>query len=349
MGSRSFSGQSPQVAHIVGGHGIGREVGDLRNDVEAAFTAIEVEVDAITGGPFTRFTALAATTGALPANTRTGNILEADANGALGTIDGVTLVAGVSRLLVKNEGASHLKHGLYLVDSLGSAGTKWHMTRVPELDSDAEMLPGVLIMVTSGTANADTLWTLTTDGPISINATALTFAKASLSAATLASTAGAGFVGLLDSADLYTGTTLELALAEAGSFIRVKEATITFAELNALGGVKSGAVDVGTVLPAGARFAGAELVVGTLFRDVGDTAAVTGDLGTETAGHEDWGVDGTANNLHTTGTKTGGTNMVTFGRTVSAEQASIKVTSDVNLDTLTAGSLVARVWYFILA
>lgn len=349
-GSRSFSGQSPQIPHLAAGHGVGKEIGDLRADVETAFKAIEAEVDVITG-PRVKHTVRAATTGALAANTRTGNELEADVVGAFGTLDGVTLVEGVDYILVKNEVAG-LKNGVYLVTSLGSGGSKWKLTRSALLDTSAEMLSGILIAVEEGTVNADTLWQLDTNNPIDLNVTSLSFTKAAISAATLASTAsgkGASLVGVQDSANLYTSGTVEGALAEAGSFIRVKELTFTSADLVALGATKTGALNVGTALPTGARLAGAEISVATLFQDVGDTATLVADLGTSTAGHEDWGVDGGANNMHTTGLKTGGTNAATFGRSVSTEQGSIKFTCSVNLSTLTAGEATARIWYFILA
>lgn len=211
--SRSFGSLNAKKAHLLSMHGLPGEVRDLRDDVETAFKAIEAEVDIITG-PAIKHTVRAATTTALPANTRTGNDLEADVVGALGTIDGVTLVANVDYILVKNEGASDLKHGVYKVISLGSGGTKWKLTRSALLDTSGEMLPGILIMVTEGTANADTIWSLTTDAPIALNATALTFARATTSAATLASTAGAGLVGILDAGSFTATTTVEGALQE---------------------------------------------------------------------------------------------------------------------------------------
>lgn len=119
---------------------------------------------------------VAATTGALAANTRTGNVLLADANGALGAIDGVTLVAGTSRLFVKNE-ATGANNGLYLVDSLGSAGTKWQMTRAVDADTSAKVTSGMVVVVSEGTANADTAWKLDTNDPITLNTTALTFTQ----------------------------------------------------------------------------------------------------------------------------------------------------------------------------
>jgi hypothetical protein len=113
-----------------------------------------------------------ATAAALPANTRTGNVLLADANGALGTIDGVT--AAVSdRVLVKNEGA---KCGIYVIDSVGSAGSKWQMTRATDADSDADVVDGLATYVAEGNRNRTQVWALATNNPITLNTTALGFA-----------------------------------------------------------------------------------------------------------------------------------------------------------------------------
>jgi hypothetical protein len=115
------------------------------------------------------------TTAALPAYTRTTNVLLANANGALPTIDGVAPAAG--DLILHKDGAAGVDNGLYSIDSLGSAGTKWQMTRSTLMDSSAEAVPGMLITIAEGTSHADSTWQLTTDATIVLNTTALTFQK----------------------------------------------------------------------------------------------------------------------------------------------------------------------------
>lgn len=114
-----------------------------------------------------------ATTAALAANTRTSNVLLADANGALGVIDGVTPVVG-DRCLVKNEGTG-ANNGLYTVTTLGSGGSKWSMTRATDADSSAEVTSGLVVEIEEGTVNAGRVYELTTANPITLNTTALTF------------------------------------------------------------------------------------------------------------------------------------------------------------------------------
>ena len=131
---------------------------------------------AITGAP-TKDSVRAATTAALPAHTRSGNVLTASANGALPAQDGVTLSLN-QRLLVKNEGGgTHLENGLYYVSAVGSASALWTLTRATDADASAEVASGMLVYVEEGTANGGKVFELTTAGSITLNTTALTFAE----------------------------------------------------------------------------------------------------------------------------------------------------------------------------
>jgi hypothetical protein len=84
----------------------------------------------------------------------------------LQTIDGIALAQN-DRVCVAGQTTASA-NGLYIA----SAGA-W--TRCADADRSAVFNGGMLIPVTAGTANADTLWMLTTDAPISLGATALTF------------------------------------------------------------------------------------------------------------------------------------------------------------------------------
>ena len=117
----------------------------------------------------------AATTAALPANTRTGNVLDADANGTFPAQDGVTFVVG-EPLLVKDEVAG-ANNGVYDVTDLGSGSTKWKLTRRADFDQDAEVTSGATVFISEGTANAGAQYTLVTVDPITVNTTALVFSQ----------------------------------------------------------------------------------------------------------------------------------------------------------------------------
>lgn len=84
----------------------------------------------------------------------------------LQSIDGVAVRAD-DRVLAKNQ-ADAKTNGLYLV----AAGV-WR--RVADADSAGEVTPNLLVAVEEGTTLADTLWMLTSNGPIVLGTTALVF------------------------------------------------------------------------------------------------------------------------------------------------------------------------------
>jgi phage-related tail fiber protein len=84
----------------------------------------------------------------------------------LQTIDGVAVPAG-SRVLVKDQVASK-DNGPYV-----AAAGVW--ARTDDADVSVEMTPGLFVHVEQGTTNSDSVWQLTTDAPIVLGATQLTF------------------------------------------------------------------------------------------------------------------------------------------------------------------------------
>ena len=82
------------------------------------------------------------------------------------TIDGVVLAAG-DRVLVKNQAAA-ADNGIYVV-----AAGNW--MRAADADAAIEVTPGMFVSVEQGTANADSVWQLVTDAPISLGVTGLVF------------------------------------------------------------------------------------------------------------------------------------------------------------------------------
>ncbi|WP_231708948.1 phage tail protein [Pseudomonas denitrificans (nom. rej.)] len=101
----------------------------------------------------------------------------------LQTVDGVALAAG-DRVLVKNQ-ASAVDNGLYVV----AAGV-WK--RATDADENSEVTPGLTVTVESGTAQADSVWQLVTDGAIVLGTTSLAFQNITNGLAKLASPAFSG-------------------------------------------------------------------------------------------------------------------------------------------------------------
>ncbi len=72
------------------------------------------------------------------------------------SIDGVA-TAPADRILVKDQ-AAQLQNGIYVVTDIGSGATNWVLTRATDYDEPAEVNPGDIVPVTSGTVNAASTW-----------------------------------------------------------------------------------------------------------------------------------------------------------------------------------------------
>lgn len=101
------------------------------------------------------------------ATTAAGTLATSFENGD--TIDGVVLATG-DRILIKNQAAG-AENGIYVVAATGAP------TRATDADSSAEMTSGVAVFIGEGTVNGNTQWSLTTDDPITLDTTALTFSQ----------------------------------------------------------------------------------------------------------------------------------------------------------------------------
>lgn len=138
--------------------------------------SVKAYVDAVASGliEFKRPVRVATAT-ALASNSRTGDVLTASANGALASIDGISLSVA-DRLLVKDE-ATGANNGIYVVTMLGSGGAPWTLTRASDFDVSGETKSGSFMFIEEGSTNADKGFVLSTNNPITLNTTALTFVQ----------------------------------------------------------------------------------------------------------------------------------------------------------------------------
>lgn len=86
----------------------------------------------------------------------------------LQTIDGVSLAVG-DRVLVKNQSTAS-QNGLY-----AAASGAW--SRAVDANENGELVTGTVVVVTEGTTQGGSQWSVTTTGTIVIGTTALTFAQ----------------------------------------------------------------------------------------------------------------------------------------------------------------------------
>ena len=94
------------------------------------------------------------------------------AGGAPSQVDGVNL-AEDDRVLVSGQSTAS-QNGLYFVSSLGT-GANGTWLRTSDGNENGEVQAGMIVMVTEGSLYHDTQWKLTTNNPIVIGTTALTF------------------------------------------------------------------------------------------------------------------------------------------------------------------------------
>lgn len=151
-----------------------RKLTSVLDPTAAQDAATKAYVDNFAQGIDVRASVRLATSSALPANTRTGNVLTASANTAL-TIDGVAVVVN-DRVLVKDE-VTGANNGIYTVTAVGSGVSAFALTRASDADTSAEVTSGMFTFAEEGTVNDNSGWLLTTNNPIVLNTTTLIFVQ----------------------------------------------------------------------------------------------------------------------------------------------------------------------------
>lgn len=138
------------------------------------------------------------------------------AGGAPSLVDGVTLSAN-DRILVTGQSTAS-QNGIYYVSTLGT-GSNGTWTRSQDTNSTGELLGGTIVMVTEGVVYADTQWKLTTNDPITIGSTALTFVQ---NYSTNSISAGTSNVTVL------SNSSVTISSAGQANVAKFDSATVTF-------------------------------------------------------------------------------------------------------------------------
>lgn len=259
--------------------------------------ATKAYADSLANGLDLKASSRLATVAALPSCTSSGagvgKTLTADAFGAL-SVDGVA-VANSDRVLVKNQVAAK-DNGIYSVTVKGDAGTQFVLTRATDADQDAEVTAGMFTFIAEGTVNADYGFILTTNDPIVVDTTSLSFSAFSHAGVltademTLTIVANvisikAGGVGTTELAALgVTSTKLAAASVTAG---KIAAGGISASDQFAAGVVDSAALAAGAVtagkIGAGGVSASNQFAAGVVDATA-IAAAVAGDGLTGAAG-----------------------------------------------------------------
>ena len=189
-----------------------KKITGLADPSLAQDAATKAYADSISAGLDPKESVRVATAAALPSCTAAGSgigkTLTGDSSGVL-TVDGVATVID-NRILVKNQVATS-DNGIYKVTTEGTAGVAFVLTRAVDWDEDAEVTGGAYCFITEGNANADQGWILTTNDPITVDTTALTFSQ--FSSAAFVDT----FPELTDTPANYTGSGLDVVRVKSGA------------------------------------------------------------------------------------------------------------------------------------
>jgi len=202
------------------------------------------------------------------ATTTSGTLSSSFANGSV--IDGVTLATG-NRILIKNQGTGS-ENGIYTVNASGAP------TRSTDADTGAELTASLAVFVEEGTTNADSGWTLTNNGSVTVGTTALTFTQFTGLGQV---TAGTGLSKSGNTISIDTATTVDLNTAQT---LTNKTLTSPTLVTPALGTPSSGTLTNATGLPVSTGISGLGTGVSTaLGTNIGSAGAFVtngGALGT---------------------------------------------------------------------
>ena len=148
------------------------------------------------------------------------------------TVDGVVLIA-TNRVLVKSQSTAS-ENGIWVV-----AAGAW--SRATDADSDAEVTSGLFTFVEEGTDNGNSGFVLTTDNPITVGTTGLTFAQFSGAGQI---TAGAGLTKTGNTLDV--GGTADRITINADT-VDIASTYVGQSTITTLGTVTTGTWDATTV------------------------------------------------------------------------------------------------------
>ena len=239
---------------------------------------------------------------------RAASVANVNVTTAPASLDGVTGAAG-DRWLLKNQNTG-AENGIYVFNGTGNA-----LTRAEDANSDANVRSGLSVGVAEGT-QADTFWTVTTENPIIVNTTAITFAQTFN-----AIVAGAGLT-------LVAGT-LDVGDANKGVQVNADDVQVDASEI------------AGNCLSQMAG-AGNEHILDFDGTNSSDAAGVTVDSGV-TGATVDSGVTGaTVDNATATNNAETRTGQVVYAAPIAAELITISADAALAADgarVLTAGAI----------
>lgn len=111
----------------------------------------------------------------LAAYSTDGQVITADANGALPDQDGVTPQIGDSAVL--DFDAPHIDTGFYIITAVGDGSSPFVFTRRNDFNTDDKVTAGVRVVIEEGTLFGGKRIKLVTEDPITLNTTPIDFER----------------------------------------------------------------------------------------------------------------------------------------------------------------------------
>ncbi len=130
------------------------------------------------------------------------------------SLDGVSPTVG-QRVLIKNQ-ASSLQNGIYTVTVVGSGATNWVLTRADDFDTPAEIQPGDLVVITSGSTLSQSSW-IQTATVTAVGTDSISWVQFSASLPITVPNGGSGKTSLTAFAPLFGGTTSTSAMQQTAA------------------------------------------------------------------------------------------------------------------------------------